>query len=220
MCCARSECIAFLVDPVTLDNDGLQQLLADRTVLVSGAGGSIGAELCRQVAAFDCAHLTLLDISETALFEMDREMKSRFPAIPFFPEIGSIQNASRIAEVIRRHRPSLLYHAAAYKHVPMMELHLFEAVENNVFGTYNVAHAAIESEIEDFVMISSDKAVRPTSMMGATKLMAELLILAMRNRGTNFVSVRFGNVLDSSGSVVRIFREQIAAGGPVTVPAM
>ena len=144
-------------------------------------------------------------------------MRGIFPDVPFFPEIGSIQNKQRVAEVFQQHRPSVVYHAAAYKHVPMMEAHVFEAIENNVFGTWNVAMAAGQHGVEDFVMISSDKAVRPTNIMGATKRVAELLIMALPASGTNFVSVRFGNVLGSNGSVIPIFKQQIAAGGPVTV---
>jgi FlaA1/EpsC-like NDP-sugar epimerase len=151
------------------------------------------------------------------LFEIDREMRQSFPRIPFHPEIGSIQNRARLDEVVRQYRPSVVYHAAAYKHVPLMEAHIFEAIENNVFGTYNVAAAAAEQGVEDFVMISSDKAVRPTNVMGATKRIAELLLLALQNGGTKFFAVRFGNVLGSNGSVIPIFKKQIAAGGPVTV---
>ena len=144
-------------------------------------------------------------------------MRQAFPQIPFYPEIGSIQNRARLDEVLRQYTPSVVYHAAAYKHVPLMEAHVFEAIENNVFGTYNVAVAAAEHGVEDFVMISSDKAVRPTNIMGATKRVAELLLLALQNGRTKYVAVRFGNVLGSNGSVIPIFKKQIAAGGPVTV---
>jgi FlaA1/EpsC-like NDP-sugar epimerase len=144
-------------------------------------------------------------------------MRHAFPAISFYPAIGSIQNPARLDEVLRQYSPSVIYHAAAYKHVPMMEAHVFEAIENNVFGTYNVAMAAAEHGVEDFVMISSDKAVRPTNVMGATKRVAELLLVALQNGRTKYVAVRFGNVLGSNGSVIPIFKKQIAAGGPVTV---
>jgi FlaA1/EpsC-like NDP-sugar epimerase len=157
------------------------------------------------------------EIAESPLFEIDREMRQAFPEIPFYPEIGSIQNRARLDEVFGQYAPSVVYHAAAYKHVPMMEAHVFEAIENNVFGTYNVAAAAAEHGVEDFVMISSDKAVRPTNVMGATKRVAELLLLGMQNGSTKYVAVRFGNVLGSNGSVIPIFKKQIAAGGPVTV---
>jgi FlaA1/EpsC-like NDP-sugar epimerase len=157
------------------------------------------------------------EIAESPLFEIDRELRQSFPVTPFYPEIGSIQNRARLDEVLRRYSPSAVYHAAAYKHVPLMETHVFEAIENNVFGTYNVAMAAAEHGVEDFVMISSDKAVRPTNVMGATKRVAELLLLALQNGRTKYVAVRFGNVLGSNGSVIPIFKKQIAAGGPVTV---
>jgi FlaA1/EpsC-like NDP-sugar epimerase len=144
-------------------------------------------------------------------------MKEHFPGVRFHPEIGSVQKPRRLAEVLARHHPSILYHAAAYKHVPMMEAHLFEAVENNVFGSYFTALTASEYGLEDFVMISTDKAVRPTSIMGVTKRLAELAVNSLQNGGTRFVSVRFGNVLGSNGSVIPLFKKQIASGGPVTV---
>jgi FlaA1/EpsC-like NDP-sugar epimerase len=203
--------------PVRLEHNRISAKLTGNTVLVTGAAGSIGSELCRQIARFNPAGIVGFEIAESPLFEIDREMRQSFPKIPFYPEIGSIQNKQRLAEVLEQYRPSILYHAAAYKHVPMMEAHVFEAVENNVFGTWNVALAAARHGVEDFVMISSDKAVRPTNIMGATKRAAELLILELQNGGTKFVSVRFGNVLGSSGSVIPIFKQQIAAGGPVTV---
>ena len=137
--------------------------------------------------------------------------------MPFYAEIGSIQNRMRLDEVLSQFKPSIIYHAAAYKHVPLMESHVFEAIENNVFGTFNVAEAAAEHGVEEFILISSDKAVRPTNIMGATKRIAELLLLALQNGRTRYVAVRFGNVLGSNGSVIPIFRKQIAAGGPVTV---
>jgi FlaA1/EpsC-like NDP-sugar epimerase len=186
-------------------------------VLVTGAAGSIGSELCRQIARFQPAGIVGFEIAESPLFEIDREMRQAFPDTPFYPEIGSIQNRARLDEVLRQYSPSVVYHAAAYKHVPLMEAHVFEAIENNVVGTYNVAVAAAEHGVEDFVMISSDKAVRPTNVMGATKRVAELLLLAMQNGRTKYVAVRFGNVLGSNGSVIPIFKKQIAAGGPVTV---
>src|ERR1035441_10067888 len=144
-------------------------------------------------------------------------MRQVFPLVPFYPEIGSIQNRDRLNEIFRNYKPSVVYHAAAYKHVPLMETHAFEAIENNVFGSYNVAVAAAEHGVEDFLLISSDKAVRPTNVMGATKRIAELILLALQNGRTKYVAVRFGNVLGSNGSVIPIFKKQIAAGGPVTV---
>jgi len=186
-------------------------------VLVTGAAGSIGSELCRQIARFQPAGIVGFEIAESPLFEIDREMRQAFPQVPFYPEIGSIQNRARLDEVLSQYSPSAIYHAAAYKHVPMMEAHVFEAIENNVFGTYNLALAAEKHGVGDFVMISSDKAVRPTNVMGATKRIAEPLLLALQNGRTKFVAVRFGNVLGSNGSVIPIFKKQIAAGGPVTV---
>jgi FlaA1/EpsC-like NDP-sugar epimerase len=158
------------------------------------------------------------DAAETPLFHIDREMAGSFPNVAFHAEIGSITSRGTLKRVMQRYHPSILFHAAAYKHVPLMEKHVFAAVETNIFGTWNVARAASEYGVGDFVMISTDKAVRPTSMMGATKRTAELLIRALQMEGgTKFVAVRFGNVLGSNGSVVPIFKEQIAAGGPVTV---
>ena len=203
--------------PVRLEENQIRATLEGKVVLVTGAAGSIGSELCRQIARFHPAGIVGFEIAETPLFEIDREMRQSFPGIPFHPEIGSIQNRNRLDEVLRQYSPSVVYHAAAYKHVPMMEAHVFEAVENNVFGTYNVAVAAAEHGVEDFVMISSDKAVRPTNVMGTTKRIAELLLLALQNGHTKYVAVRFGNVLGSNGSVIPIFKKQIAAGGPVTV---
>jgi FlaA1/EpsC-like NDP-sugar epimerase len=204
-------------NPVRLEENQIRGTLEGKVVLVTGAAGSIGSELCRQIARFHPAGIVGFEIAESPLFEIDREMRQAFPRTPFYPEIGSIQNRSRLDEVLRQYRPSVIYHAAAYKHVPLMEAHIFEAIENNVFGTYNVAVAAAEHGVEDFVMISSDKAVRPTNVMGATKRIAELLLLALQNGRTKYAAVRFGNVLGSTGSVIPIFKKQIAAGGPVTV---
>jgi len=203
--------------PVRLEEDKMRATLEGKAVLVTGAAGSIGAELCRQMARYKPAGIVGFEIAESPLFEIDREMRQSFPGVPFFAEIGSIQNRARLDEVMRQYRPSVIYHAAAYKHVPLMEAHVFEAVENNVFGTYNVAMAAAEHGVDDFVMISSDKAVRPTNIMGATKRLAELVVMALQNRRTKYVAVRFGNVLGSNGSVIPILKKQIATGGPVTV---
>jgi len=203
--------------PVLLNEHALREKLGNQVVMVTGAAGSIGSELCRQIARFGPRTIIGYEIAETPLFEIDRELRKTFPEIEFRPEIGSIQNRTRLHEVLKSYRPSVLYHAAAYKHVPLMEAHLFEAVENNILGTENVALAAAENGVSDFVMISSDKAVRPTNVMGATKRVAELLVNALQNGGTKYVSVRFGNVLGSNGSVVPIFKKQIASGGPITI---
>lgn len=203
--------------PVLLDEHAIRGTLGDQVVMVTGAAGSIGSELCRQIARFGPRRIIGYEIAETPLFEIDRELGTLFPKLDFRPEIGSVQSRSRLDEVLRRHRPSVIYHAAAYKHVPLMESHLFEAVENNILGTQNVALAAREHDVRDFVMISSDKAVQPTNVMGATKRVAELLVNALQNGSTKYTSVRFGNVLGSNGSVVPIFKKQIASGGPITI---
>jgi FlaA1/EpsC-like NDP-sugar epimerase len=204
-------------NPVRLEVSRIRDELKGKVVLVTGAAGSIGSELCRQIARFQPAGIVGFEIAESPLFEIDREMKQRFPQVPFYPEIGNVQNRARLDDVLCQYRPTILYHAAAYKHVPLMETHVFEAVENNVFGTYNLAISAMKHGVEDFVLISSDKAVRPTNIMGTTKRVAELILLALQNGRTRYVAVRFGNVLGSNGSVIPIFKKQIAAGGPVTV---
>jgi FlaA1/EpsC-like NDP-sugar epimerase len=204
--------------PVQLDLERIRERIQGRVVMVTGAAGSIGSEICRQVARFDPLALIGFDEAETPLFHIDREMASAFPNVTFHAEIGTITHLETLERVMEHYHPTILYHAAAYKHVPLMEKHVFAAVETNIFGTWNVACAASEYGVQDFVMISTDKAVRPTSMMGATKRAAELLIRSLQKKdGTKFVAVRFGNVLGSNGSVVPIFKEQIAAGGPVTV---
>ena len=204
-------------NPVHLETEQIRTKLQDKTVLVTGAGGSIGSELCRQIAQFGPKAIVGYDIAESALFHLNRQMMKLHPQVAFHAEVGSIQNRSRVAEVFERYRPAILYHAAAYKHVPIMEEHAFEAVENNILGTHTVACLAAEYNVLDFVTISSDKAVRPTSVMGATKRVAELLMYAMQDGPARFMAVRFGNVLESNGSVVTIFKQQIAEGGPVTI---
>jgi FlaA1/EpsC-like NDP-sugar epimerase len=204
--------------PVQLDQARLRERIYGKVVMVTGAGGSIGSEICRQIAQFRPLALVGLDSAETPLFQIERELEKSFPDLVFHAEIGSITRPDMLRRVMQHYQPSMLFHAAAYKHVSMMEKHVFAAVENNIFGTWQVALAAANNGVEDFVMISTDKAVRPTSMMGATKRVAELVIRALQmESGTKFVAVRFGNVLGSNGSVVPIFKEQIAAGGPVTV---
>ena len=205
-------------NPINLEESAIREKLQHQVVMVTGAAGSIGSELCRQIARFHPRAIVGFEIAETALFHLDAEMRRNWPDVPFHAEIGSIQNARRLAEVLQQHAPAVVYHAAAYKHVPLMENHVFEAVENNIFGTWNVAVAASRYGVSDFVMISSDKAVRPANIMGVTKRFAELLVHSLQNGGdTRYVSVRFGNVLGSNGSVIPIFKSQIARGGPVTV---
>ena len=203
--------------PVKLEQERVEGQLAGRVVLVTGAAGSIGSEICRQLAAFRPEVIVGYEIGESPLFYLEMEMKRHFPGVRFEAEIGSIQNRARLRDVFAKYRPEVVYHAAAYKHVPLMEAHMFEAVENNVFGTLNLVETAREFGVREFVMISTDKAVRPTNIMGSTKRIAELLVRSLQPPGARYVSVRFGNVLGSNGSVVPIFKAQIARGGPVTV---
>ncbi len=206
-------------EPVQLDESRLRSAIGGRVVMVTGAAGSIGSELCRQLARFAPARLVLFDQAESELFNIDLELRRTFPGLNVVAELGDIRSRARIDEAIRRHRVESIFHAAAYKHVPLMESHILEAVKNNVLGTWNVAQSAYCNLVSNFLMISSDKAVNPTSMMGVTKRVAELIVASMpcAESRTKFVSVRFGNVLGSNGSVVPIFKQQIAAGGPVTV---
>jgi FlaA1/EpsC-like NDP-sugar epimerase len=203
--------------PVRVDEAAIRAKVNGQTILVTGAGGSIGSELCRQIVGLNPAAVIGFDISENGIFHLDCEMRDTRDAPRFFPEIGNIQNGRRVREVIARHRPSIIYHAAAHKHVPLMEDHIFEAVENNVLGTCTLLAEAHAAGVEDFVLISSDKAVNPTSVMGMTKRIAEVIAKSLPCAPARTVSVRFGNVLGSNGSVVPLFEKQIAAGGPVKV---
>ncbi len=204
--------------PVRLDVNMINSYLQGKRVLVTGAGGSIGSEICRQVARFNPANMVLLDHAETPLFHIERELVGKFPDLPLYAIMGDVRDRARIDGVFDEFQPEVVFHAAAYKHVPMMELNPAEAVSNNVRGTRNVARAADAFRVKRFVMISTDKAVNPTNVMGATKRAAELYVQALSERSkTQFITVRFGNVLGSAGSVIPIFQEQIAAGGPVTV---
>lgn len=205
-------------DPIELDRGAVGALIRGRRVLVTGAGGSIGSELCRQAAAFNCAHLTLLDFSETALFEIDREIADRHPELSCAAVLCDVRKADRLSAVFEQERPELVFHAAALKHVQMVERHPAEGVLTNVIGTWNVAEAAKACGAAQMVLISTDKAVDPSNAMGATKRLAEAVIQAQQSsNGTRFSAVRFGNVLGSAGSVVPIFKSQIERGGPVTV---
>ncbi len=204
--------------PVTLDADLISEMIRHEVVLVTGAGGSIGSELCRQVARYKPRTLVLLEQAENSLYQVHRELKGGFPEVELAPRIADICDPARLAEVFAETRPGLVLHAAAHKHVPMMEWNPGEAIKNNVGGTRNVANAAHAVRARRFVMISTDKAVNPTSVMGCTKRIAELYVQAQAQRSeTVFATVRFGNVLGSNGSVIPLFREQIAKGGPVTV---
>ena len=219
-------------NPVTLNNEGLNSLLTGKTVLVTGAGGSIGSELCRQIVRFEPALLVLFELNELALYNMEQEFRSSYPNIATSFVIGDIKHPARLKQIFKQFRPAVVFHAAAYKHVPLMEQeNAWQAVQNNVLGTHCLAQASIEYGVEKFVLISTDKAVNPTNVMGASKRLAEMVcqsqqqsILSTQNNdpevkksSTHFVAVRFGNVLGSTGSVIPKFREQIANGGPVTV---
>ena len=206
-------------DPVVLDNEGLHTWLTGSVVMVTGAGGSIGAELCRQVAAYRPQRLVLFELNEFALYGMEQAFAERFPDIAIVCAIGDVKDRTRVEQVIRIYRPSVIFHAAAYKHVPLMENeNAWQAVLNNVRGTAVLAEAAIAQGVAKFVLVSTDKAVNPTNVMGASKRLAEMVCQTLQKPGgTRFVMVRFGNVLGSTGSVIPKFREQIARGGPVTV---
>jgi len=205
-------------DPVSLDSAGLREWLSGHTAMVTGAGGSIGLEVCRQIARFSPARLVLFEANELALYQVEQEFRERFPEVPIACLIGDVKDPPRLAQAMSSFRPSALFHAAAYKHVPLMEeANSWEAVRNNALGTWRVARAAIAHGVEKLVLISTDKAVNPTNIMGASKRLAELLCQSLATESTRIVMVRFGNVLGSTGSVIPKFREQIARGGPVTV---
>ena len=204
-------------EPVQIDLASIRNQLEGRVLLITGAGGSIGSELSRQVCDFAPREVVLVDRSENALFQLGLDLSTNRPQQHFVPVIADIQDVSAMREIFALHRPDIVFHAAAYKHVPLMEQSCFQAVTNNIFGTYNVALVARQFGCKTFVMISSDKAVNPTNVMGVTKRIAELIILGLQHEHTRYVAVRFGNVLGSNGSVVPIFQQQIAAGGPVTV---
>jgi FlaA1/EpsC-like NDP-sugar epimerase len=206
-------------DPIQLDDAGLHQQLTNKVVLVTGAGGSIGPELCRQIARFVPKKLVLFDAGELALYNIEQELNKKFPQLDIVYLAGDVKDDFRLEQVFGEYKPTSVFHAAAYKHVPLMErLNTWQAVRNNVFGTWRVAACAQRHGVEKFVLISTDKAVNPTNVMGTTKRLAEIICQGLQKPdGTRFVIVRFGNVLGSNGSVIPKFREQIANGGPVTV---
>jgi len=207
-------------EPVQLDEAGIRETLAGRTVLVTGAGGSIGSELCRQLVKFGPARLVLYELSEFNLYAIEQELTEQQPGLELVRLVGDVKDLAHLRQAFGRWKPQVVFHAAAYKHVPLMEEHnAAAALRNNALGTYHAALAAAEAGVERFVLISTDKAVNPTNVMGASKRAAELVVsaLARQHAGTRFMAVRFGNVLGSSGSVIPKFKEQIARGGPVTV---
>ncbi|RKE26299.1 FlaA1/EpsC-like NDP-sugar epimerase [Paraburkholderia sp. BL23I1N1] len=206
--------------PVKIDMPHVEALLRGRVVMVTGAGGSIGSELCRQILRFEPAQLVAFDLSEYAMYRLTEELHERFPKLSVIPVIGDAKDSLLLDQVLSRYTPHILFHAAAYKHVPLMEeLNAWQAVRNNVLGTYRVARAAIRHDVKHFVLISTDKAVNPTNVMGASKRLAEMACQALQQTSTRtqFETVRFGNVLGSAGSVIPKFQQQIAKGGPVTV---
>ncbi len=205
-------------EPVSLDNQAIESYLSDQIILVTGAGGSIGSELCRQIASFKPRKMVLFDIYENNTYDIQMELSRMYPKMDMPVYIGSVYNEKRLRSVFEEHRPSHVFHAAAYKHVPLMEHSPLEALRTNVIGTYQTSKLAGEYKVNQFVLVSSDKAVRPSNVMGATKRFAELIVQRMQSDyDTTYSAVRFGNVLNSNGSVIPLFQKQIQAGGPVTV---
>ena len=204
-------------EPVKLDADKVWNCLQSKVVLVTGGGGSIGSELCRQIAKFSPSKLVVLDIYENNAYDLQQELRSRHPELELQVEIASVRDKEKVYALFERHRPEVVFHAAAHKHVPLMEHNPEEAIKNNVFGTYHVVRAAERYGVKKFVLISSDKAVNPTNIMGATKRYCEMILQSRPQSETEFCAVRFGNVLGSNGSVVPLFKKQIEAGGPVTL---
>ena len=207
-------------EPITLANENIGELIKGKSILVTGGGGSIGSELCRQIAKFNPSRLIIFDIYENNLYNIEMELKQnhydeKFEIVAI---VGSVRDKKRLEQVFKKYNPYLVFHAAAHKHVPLMEVSPLEAIKNNVFGTYNVANYADKYSVKRFILISTDKAVNPTNIMGATKRMCEMIIQAFNQKSkTEFAAVKFGNVLGSNGSVLPLFKKQISAGGPVTV---
>ena len=205
-------------EEIKLDYEGIADYLEDKIVLVTGGGGSIGSELCRQISRFNPKQLIIFDIYENNAYEIQNELKRNYPHLDLVTLIGSVRDRERLSQVYSKYRPNVVFHAAAHKHVPLMEISPEEAIKNNVVGTFNTAEFANKYGVEKFVLISTDKAVNPTNIMGATKRMCEMIVQAFNKASsTEYVAVRFGNVLGSNGSVIPLFKKQIAEGGPVTL---
>ena len=205
-------------DPIRVDLDAILGYVKGKTILVTGGGGSIGSEICRQLAGHDVGHLIIFDIYENNAYQIQKSLEWEFPDLNLTVLIGSVRDERRLESIFAKYRPDIVFHAAAHKHVPLMEDSPNEAIKNNVFGTYNMAQSAAAHGVKRFVLISTDKAVNLTNIMGASKRLCEMVVQMMDRRSdTEFVAVRFGNVLGSNGSVVPLFERQIACGGPVTV---
>ena len=205
-------------DPVHLDNKNINSLIKNKTVLVTGGGGSIGSELCRQIVKYDPKRLVIVDIYENNLYDIEMELRAEYPKLNLEAIVASVRDKARLNNVFETYKPEIVFHAAAHKHVPLMEKSPLEAIKNNVFGTYNVVNCADEYGVEKFVLISTDKAVNPTNIMGASKRVCEMIVQAKNKVSkTEYAAVRFGNVLGSNGSVIPLFKKQIERGGPVTV---
>ncbi|MCR5255664.1 MAG: polysaccharide biosynthesis protein [Acetatifactor sp.] len=205
-------------DPIKINTEEVFEYINDKVIMVTGGGGSIGSELCRQIAKHDPKQLIIVDIYENNAYEIQQELLRKYPKLNLVVLVASVRNTSRMDGIFAKYRPNIVYHAAAHKHVPLMETSPNEAIKNNVFGTYKTAQAADKYGVDRFVLISTDKAVNPTNIMGASKRICEMVIQMMNRKSkTNFVAVRFGNVLGSNGSVIPLFKKQIAEGGPVTV---
>lgn len=205
-------------DPIKLDNTNIGKLIKEKVVLVTGGGGSIGSELCRQIIKYNPERLVIVDIYENNLYAIEQELRFNYPEMKIEAIVASVRDKKRLNEIFEQFKPYLVFHAAAHKHVPLMEVSPLEAIKNNVFGTYNVVNCADEYNVKRFILISTDKAVNPTNIMGATKRLCEMIVQAKdKVSNTEYAAVRFGNVLGSNGSVVPLFKKQIEMGGPVTV---
>ena len=206
-------------ESINLDINTISKMLTEKIILISGAGGSIGSEICRQVANFKPRYLVALEQNEFNLYSLQQEIQQKYPEVNFIPIIADVRNPQRVSNILKRYSPDVVFHAAAYKHVPMMEANCYEAIRTNVYGTKVMATACVEHKIKKFVMVSTDKAVNPTNVMGASKRIAELVCQNIQKKSeyTKFLTVRFGNVLGSSGSVIPLFQKQIEEGGPITI---